>query len=100
MAPGKGLLLVLISVLFAPYLRAQSPESVEFFENRVRPVLATNCFACHTSSQLGGLRVDSKAALLKGGKSGPAISPGMPEESLLVRAIRHTDSKLKMPMGG
>jgi len=48
---------------------------------------------------LGGLQLDSRAALLKGGKSGPAITPGKPEESLLIRAVLQQDSKLKMPMG-
>src|SRR5690242_16989377 len=72
----------------------------DLFENRVRPVLANNCFACHTASALGGLRVDSRAALLKGGKSGPAIVPGDPDKSLLIRAVRQTDPKLKMPQGG
>src|SRR5207237_10851668 len=75
-------------------------EKIEFFESRIRPVLANNCFACHTDSKLGGLRVDSRVALLEGGKSGPAIVPGRPEESLLVKAVMHADPKLKMPMGG
>lgn len=71
----------------------------DYFETRIRPVLAHNCHACHTSSELGGLRVDSRESLLKGGKSGPAIVPGKPEESLLIRAVRQTEEKLKMPMG-
>ena len=78
----------------------QANEKIEFFEARVRPVLAANCYACHTDSKLGGLRVDSRVALLQGGKSGPAIVPGRLEESLLVKAITHADPKLKMPMGG
>src|SRR6476661_10534455 len=78
----------------------QANEKIEFFEARVRPVLANNCFSCHTDSKLGGLRVDSRVALLQGGKSGPAIVPGRLEESLLVKAITHADPKLKMPMGG
>ena len=78
----------------------QADDSADFFETRVRPVLATNCFACHTSSKLGGLQVDSRANLLKGGKSGPAIVPGKPGESLLIRAVLQQDAKLRMPMGG
>src|SRR5262249_34737824 len=66
----------------------------------VRPVLATNCFVCHTEAQSGGLRVDSRDALLKGGSSGsPAIIPGDPDKSLLVQAVRQTGD-LKMPKGG
>src|SRR5207237_6624885 len=75
-------------------------EKIEFFESRIRPVLANNCFSCHTESKLGGLRVDSRVALLEGGKSGPAIVVGHPEDSLLMKAISQTDPKLKMPMGG
>ena len=50
--------------------------------------------------KLGGLQLTSRAALLAGGKSGPAITPGNPETSLLIRAIRQSDPKLKMPMAG
>jgi hypothetical protein len=79
---------------------AQSPAgSPDFFESKVRPVLANHCYACHTASLLGGLRLDSREAMLKGGKSGAAIAPGEPENSLLVKAIRQTDPNLKMPMG-
>jgi hypothetical protein len=76
------------------------PGAVEFFETRVRPVLANKCYSCHTASKLGGLRLDSRAAILEGGKSGPAVIPGKPSESLLIRAVRHADEKLKMPMAG
>jgi len=72
----------------------------EFFETKIRPILANNCYSCHASSQLAGLRVDSREALLKGGKSGPAITPGDPDNSLLITAVRQTSDKLKMPMGG
>ena len=72
----------------------------DFFETKIRPILADNCYSCHTGSQLGGLRVDSREALLKGGKSGPAIAPGDPDKSLLITAVRQTTEKLKMPMGG
>ena len=69
----------------------------EFFEAKVRPVFAKNCYACHTAAQTSGLRVDSREALLKGGTRGPAIVPGKPEESLLIKAIHYTDSHLRMP---
>src|SRR5258706_5171469 len=76
-------------------------DQTEFFETRVRPVLANNCYACHTTSKLGGLQVDSRAALLQGGKSGPAIVPGKsPAESLLIKAVTQADARLKMPLGG
>src|SRR4029077_1059076 len=73
--------------------------SPDFFEAKVRPVLAANCYDCHTDQRMGGLRVDSREALLKGGRSGPAIVPGEPDKSLLITAVRQT-SALKMPKGG
>ncbi len=73
------------------------PAQVEFFEKNVRPILAGRCFECHgPDKQRGGLRLDSRAALLEGGDSGPAITPGQPEKSRLIQAIHHTD-KLRMP---
>jgi hypothetical protein len=73
----------------------------EFFEQRVRPVLADVCFRCHGAAKAaGGLRVDSRESLLTGGDSGPAVVPGKPDESLLVRAIRHADDVSAMPVDG
>src|SRR6266851_7445100 len=77
-----------------------APQAADFFEARVRPVLVSNCYDCHTDTQMGGLRLDSREALLKGGRSGPAVVPGDPEKSLLVQAVRQTSEKLKMPKGG
>jgi len=79
---------------------AAGADTGEFFESKVRPVLATNCYSCHTDSQMGGLRLDSADAVRKGGKSGPPIVPGKPEDSLLIQAIRQTHPRLKMPPGG
>jgi hypothetical protein len=75
-------------------------QPADFFEARVRPVLVSNCYDCHTDTLMGGLRLDSREALLKGGRSGPAIVPGDPDKSLLIQAIRQTSEKLKMPKGG
>ena len=75
-----------------------SGVAAKFFETNVRPVLINRCLECHgPKKQKGELRVDSLAALLEGGKSGAAITPGHPEKSLLVRAIRHDDPMLHMP---
>src|ERR1700682_4735525 len=95
---------VLLGLLCVPFmLLAQSPAATEeqknFFENRIRPVLAQNCFACHTNSQMGGLRLDSIDGLLKGGKSGPAVVPGAPDKSMMITAIRQT-TDIKMPKNG
>ena len=66
---------------------------VEYFEKSVRPLLAARCFECHgPQKQKGNLRLDSRAAVLKGGDTAPAVTPGKPEESLLVDAIRYGDT--------
>ncbi|HTS29006.1 MAG TPA: PSD1 and planctomycete cytochrome C domain-containing protein [Bryobacteraceae bacterium] len=82
------------------HAQAQTASSPDFFEMKVRPVLAERCYACHASTAMSGLRLDSREAMLKGGSRGASIVPGDPEKSLLVAAIRQTDEKLKMPMGG
>src|SRR5947209_11720126 len=79
---------------------ASAADPGESFEARVRPVFAKNCYACHTGSMMGGLRLDSADAVRKGGKSGPPIVPGKPDESLLIQAIRQTHERLKMPPSG
>ncbi len=71
----------------------------DFFESRVRPLLVANCYDCHTDGAKGGLRVDSREALIKGGRRGPAIVPGKPEESLLIAAVNHSLADLRMPKG-
>ena len=75
----------------------------EFFEQRVRPVLAEHCAGCHGSGHgqpKGGLRLDGKAGWEKGGANGPAIVPGKPAESLLVRAVRREPGVKAMPPEG
>ena len=91
-------LLLLLAAVGA--IGAAQDDQKEFFEKKIRPLLATKCYSCHASSSLGGLRLDSRAAVLKGGKSGPAIVEGNPDSSLLIRAVSHVDPKLKMPMAG
>src|SRR5688500_8322813 len=88
-------------LLTAPYLRAAepTPQQAKFFEEKVRPVLAANCFKCHSDQQQKGeLRLDSAEAALAGGESGPVIIPGKPDESLLVEAIKY--ESLEMPPDG
>ena len=94
----KGVAVLGLAVVAASSARAADAD--EFFETKVRPVLATNCYGCHTDSRMGGLRLDSAEAVAKGGKSGPPILPGKPDESLLVQAIRRTHERLKMPPAG
>ena len=72
----------------------------EFFESRIRPVLAAHCQECHGAKKhQGGLRLDWREPVLKGGDSGPAIELGHPEDSLLVRVLDHSETGLEMPKG-
>src|SRR5262245_35538980 len=84
--------LATVSVASAQSLPAKSPD---FFEEKIRPVLVRNCYSCHTTSQMSGLRLDSAEAMAKGGKRGAAVVPGNPSASLLLQAIRQTDPGLK-----
>ncbi|MDH4064817.1 MAG: PSD1 and planctomycete cytochrome C domain-containing protein, partial [Acidobacteriota bacterium] len=90
----------------APPSQGPSPQAVstdtpaaELFETKVRPLLAANCYACHTQSAMAGLRVDSREALLKGGETGPALVPGDPEKSTLLKVIQHAEGFPRMPRG-
>lgn len=94
---------ILISLLFATAAVAQDDglrrADVAFFEQNIRPVLAAQCVKCHgVGKQEGGLRLDSRQAMLKGGESGPAVVPRDPANSLLLQAIRYEE--LEMPPSG
>ena len=94
-------LLVWMALAVTPTAVAQ--EGAAFFEQEVRPLLAKNCYVCHSESgnvAMGGLRLDSLEGVKVGGGRGPAIVPGKPAESLLIRAIGHGDEKLLMPPTG
>jgi hypothetical protein len=107
--PKRSLLRLSVFLLLAtPWLCAQfliprhaqaqsAPE--EFFEKRVRPLLATHCYDCHTDQPKGGLRVDGRDALLKGGSRGPAIVAGEADKSVLILAVTHQHPTLRMPKG-
>jgi len=73
------------------------PQPGGLFEAKVKPILSRNCYACHTTSELGGLRLDIRDRAMKGGHDGPAIIPGKPDESLLIQAVRRTHERFKMP---
>jgi hypothetical protein len=76
-------------------------EQLTFFETKIRPVLIASCYECHASDAKiiqGGLRLDSRAGLLKGGDTGTAIVPGKPDGSLLIQALRYSD--IEMPPKG
>ncbi|MDB6075742.1 MAG: Planctomycete cytochrome, partial [Verrucomicrobiaceae bacterium] len=89
-------------ILSAALVVEQDPAQLEFFEKKVRPVLADHCYACHSADTkpAGGLRVDDRNGLLVGGEEGPAIVVGEPENSLLLKRITHADAKKRMPKEG
>jgi Protein of unknown function (DUF1553)/Protein of unknown function (DUF1549)/Planctomycete cytochrome C len=87
-------------------LLAQAPRpdvtGAEFFEKKIRPVFATRCYVCHSASApkiQGGLQLDTRDLLRRGGNSGSPIVPGDPNASLLIKALRYTEANLKMPPG-
>ena len=75
-----------------------APENLAFFESKVRPLLIERCYECHgEKKQKGGLRLDSRAGWQMGGDTGPALLPGQPHESLIIKAVRQLDPDLQMP---
>jgi len=93
------LLCLLLSLAGAVSVRAATPEEgVAFFEKRIRPLLAEHCYECHGGKKAkGGLRLDSRDGWAKGGDSGTALLPGKPDDSLLIKGVRHWDKDFKMP---
>jgi mono/diheme cytochrome c family protein len=90
------------AALFGCALGAVAADSsgLEFFEKEIRPLLLTHCYECHSAEAKhlkGGLRVDFRDGLLKGGDTGPAITPGNPDSSLLIEAVRYHNRELQMP---
>jgi len=102
------------AAFLAPGLRAEitltqapapaiSPDDMQFFEAKIRPVLADNCYKCHSRDAdkiKGGLMLDTREGMLHGGDTGPAITPGKPEDSLIVDAVSYKDADLQMPPKG
>ncbi len=93
----------ILAILGASLARGEdaTPAQLAFFEKKIRPVLVTHCYECHAAdakSQKGGLLVDSRAALLEGGDSGPAVVPTDVDESLLISALRY--DSFEMPPKG
>src|SRR2546423_2041458 len=105
MRAGPIPLLLLVGLWFnSDPARAQLPQSgvddVTFFETRVRPILADHCYKCHSTKSeklKGGLLLDSREGLFKGGETGAVIVPGHPEQSRLVDAIGYQNVDLQMP---
>ena len=95
-----AILAAALSIVTATRAPADAEDSTAFFESRIRPVLVEHCYKCHSGrakSPKGGLRLDSREALLRGGVSGPAIVPGKPDDSLLIKALSHEGDVAEMP---
>jgi len=91
-----------LALLLPSPVAAQPPAAVEFFEKKVRPLLADQCQSCHGApgkKAKGGLKLTTRGELLAGGEGGPALVPGDPDKSTLVKAVRY-DGDLKMPPKG
>ena len=92
----------LLGLATASILGSAAPalaQEQDFFEKRIRPILANHCYACHgphAGDGQAGLRLDSLEGMLQGGRSGPAIVPGQASASLLIHAVNH-DTTLQMP---
>ncbi|MBI2805081.1 MAG: PSD1 domain-containing protein [Planctomycetes bacterium] len=97
---------IFLTIGFGPAVgAAQTPSraDLDFFESKVRPLVVKRCHECHSTQakkQRGGLSLDNRAAILAGGDTGPAVVPGHPEKSLLIQAVRQSNSKLQMPRNG
>ncbi len=97
--------LAVVLALCAGRGRAADPDTatVAHFEKQVRPLLVEHCHGCHSTKAnkiRGGLALDSREAILKGGESGPAVVPGKPDKSLLISAVHATKPELQMPPKG
>ena len=98
------LFFIVASLLGVPGALGQ--EHIEFFEKKIRPVLADQCYACHSAAAartgmlMGKLQLDTREGVQKGGSRGPAIVPGQPDQSMLIEALEYTSQNLQMPPGG
>lgn len=91
------------AALGQPPVKPLKPQELQFFEAKIRPVLVEKCYGCHSvdaNMAEGGLRLDSRQAIRQGGSGGPALVPGDPNRSLLLRAVEHKDPKIAMPPEG
>jgi hypothetical protein len=83
-----------------PAYGATTEEGLDFFEKRIRPILAEHCYDCHDADKgktKGGLNLASREGWMKGGESGASVTPGKPDDSLLITAVRYWDKDLQMP---
>jgi len=100
---GLAVALVASSIEFQTFAAEPTKAQLDFFESKVRPILAENCYKCHSPGKgkvKAGLELDWRGGWQKGSDSGPVIIPGDPEKSVLIKAVRYTDPDLQMPPKG
>lgn len=98
----RGLLIPLLPLTALAQPVSRAGEDFEFFERRIRPLLSSKCYPCHSAKTIasGGLRLDSREAVRKGGNHGPAVVPRQQDLSVLLRAVSYDDERLRMPPTG
>src|SRR5215212_125040 len=95
--------LVCFTMLATGRAASSKGDGEQLFKSTIQPIFIEHCHKCHSHQAdkiKGGLVVDSLSGLLTGGDTGPAVVPGEPEKSLLIKAIRYTDEDLQMPPKG
>jgi len=106
MPPLRFMLLALAGLVCFPVWgqtaeQPPTPEQIRFFETNIRPLFVEHCFKCHgPDKRKASLRLDTRDAILKGGRSGAAVTPERPDSSLLMKAVSYRDDELKMPPQG
>jgi cytochrome c len=85
----------------SPAQAAPGPDTVAYYQTKVVPIFQANCYRCHGGlNHRGGLQIDRREGMMKGGKDGAVLVPGHPEQSLLIKLIRHQgppDDPMPMP---
>src|ERR1051325_10273092 len=101
MSLRKPLFLAVVLLTALPVsAQENNPAGLDLFEKKIRPLLAENCYKCHSAKSeklKAGLYLDSRDAIVAGGDSGPSVVPGNPDKSLIIKAVRWTDKDLQMP---
>ena len=96
--------IIAVSLLAVP--EALGQDRIDFFEKKIRPVLAERCYQCHsaeaarTGTLMGKLQLDTREGVRQGGSRGPAVVPGQPDQSVLIEALKYANRNLQMPPGG
>src|SRR5204863_6784004 len=96
---GFACMAAMIASLTAAFASSEN-TGFDFFERKIRPIFVERCYECHSPQAeklKGGLLLDTKEGVLKGGDTGPAIVPGNREKSLLIKAVRYASEDLQMP---